>query len=241
MLVQQRVAEVASLDPDEPLGLATVGVIRVDARHAPGKLDADDLEAFLVGQADAAQVLLEVLPVDEGLLALAVRTDHDRLVGRPVAGRAQLLVPRVAALEQDPVARRELRFGCPGERLPRAVASASGVGRPARPGVVTAGLADVVGDRMSGRSGECNGGNNRKENRRRRGSARLRHILQTPRTGALLPTRGKRQPIIRFLAQLETVAPTRASGRTPPAFATAGRACRRPAGRSSRSGRWPCR
>jgi len=64
--------EITVFDPDEFLSRAFVRVFRVDAGHTVRKLDAGDLETFLVGQENAEQVLLVVAPVNHRLLALAI-------------------------------------------------------------------------------------------------------------------------------------------------------------------------
>jgi hypothetical protein len=47
-----------------PFGAAARRALRIDAGHAPGKLDPDDPVASLDGEADAGEVPVEVLPVE---------------------------------------------------------------------------------------------------------------------------------------------------------------------------------
>ena len=100
----KRVAEIAVLDPQVLVIDAALGIFRVNSGHAVGKLEADNLESALVGEADAAAVLFEILAVDERFVALAIAADDDRFVRRAAAFGSQFLVPGVTALQQQRVA-----------------------------------------------------------------------------------------------------------------------------------------
>ena len=154
MPIEQRVTEVAVLDPEVFLRRRALGILGVDAGHTAGKFEADDLVAALIIKADAGAVLFEVLAVDEGFLSLAVGADEDRFLRGAAAFGSEFLVPSVTLFEQDAVAGLKFDGRRFGERLPRGGGGgASGV-------VVTGGLADVDGfcvGRQCGESerGEC--------------------------------------------------------------------------------------
>ena len=141
VLVEQRVVEVAVLDPEVFLGGGAFGVFSVDAGNAAGKFEADDLVAAFVVEADAGAVLLEVLAVNEGFFSFTVGADEDGLFRRAAAFGGEFLVPGVTAFEQDAVAGLILdgRFG---KRLPRRGCGSAGSV------VVAGGLADVDGFRV---------------------------------------------------------------------------------------------
>ena len=73
--VKQGVAEEAVFNPKVFLGGSALGVFGVDAGHAAGEFDAHDLVAALVVETDTGAVLLEILAVNEGLIALPIGTD----------------------------------------------------------------------------------------------------------------------------------------------------------------------